>query len=433
MKQVKQILQNIYEKSPTDIKKDVKQLAEILNQPLQEKTTDIIRIAHISDIHISERLTVAGVHIQDMQTGKSKKLVDIERCFLFVVSQAVKEKCNLAFITEPFDRANPTPNEINVFMKGIDILSKHMPVIIEPGNHGIDKNKKNDSIFNILNSYPNVKVVMSPTTFFFDGDILHDNIENIHDIGNGVFVHILPHASVFLTTNDKNEAKNIMLEHINRFRMYRNPSVLLGHLLVDTVLNPVAINRVKEPVFSIQDIDGFSYVGLGHIHRFLKLTDRMYYSGNIERIDFDEEHDSKGFIIADINIKTNELKVNFIKTPATELINLTIHDFMKLTENDINKNAVYRIIGEISVEQKADYIQQLTKMEKINPYIMSKVRIKNVAKKQDVNIFTDKSYNKIDDEMVILDYLQSNNIKDNHLINLIIKTHKEIQNNLRLN
>lgn len=428
MEKIKKILKEIYQKSPEHIKPQVKELADYLKLSLEKQHSDIIRIAHISDIHISEKLTIAGMHIIDNETGKPKKLIDIERCFLFAVDKAIKYKCNIALITEPFDRPNPTPNELSVFVKGVELLSKYMPVIIEPGNHGLDRNRKNESAFNVFKNYYNVYVVDKPKSFFFDGEVLSEEYEENQ---KGLFIHVLPYPIMYVNTSDKNEIKNIMLEWIEKFKLSGTPSILFSHLMVDSILNPKIINRIREPVFSIDELQGFSYVALGHVHRFIELDERIYYSGNIERIDFDEETEQKGFIIADLNIKTNDLNVNFIETPATEFINLTVSDFLKLTENDINKNAVYRIIGEIPIEEKVNYVSHLTKMEKINPNIMSKVKIVHTEKKKKTeNIFHNKIYEHVDSEQVLIDYLSSN-ISNKDLIDLVVKVHKEIQGNLK--
>ena len=47
----------------------------------------------------------------------------------------------------------------------------------------------------------------------------------------------------------------------------------------------------------------FDYVALGHMHRHQTLTQHppVVYAGSIERVDFGEENDDKGFVVVDID------------------------------------------------------------------------------------------------------------------------------------
>jgi exonuclease SbcD len=62
----------------------------------------------------------------------------------------------------------------------------------------------------------------------------------------------------------------------------------------------------------------YDYVALGHIHKHQVLheTPPVIYSGSIERIDFGEANETKGFVVAEIGEK--ETTWEFIKTPTRE-------------------------------------------------------------------------------------------------------------------
>jgi exonuclease SbcD len=55
---------------------------------------------------------------------------------------------------------------------------------------------------------------------------------------------------------------------------------------------------------TLADPDAWDYVALGHIHYFQDMNRGYHppvvYSGSIERIDFGEEHDPKGFVWAEV-------------------------------------------------------------------------------------------------------------------------------------
>ena len=60
----------------------------------------------------------------------------------------------------------------------------------------------------------------------------------------------------------------------------------------------------------------FSYVALGHIHKHQQLAadPPVVYSGGVERIDFGEERDPKGFVVVDIDGK--DVRWRFVESGA---------------------------------------------------------------------------------------------------------------------
>jgi exonuclease SbcD len=72
----------------------------------------------------------------------------------------------------------------------------------------------------------------------------------------------------------------------------------------------------------------FDYVALGHIHKHQVLSDNppVVYAGSLERVDFGEEDDEKGFYIVEINTnkKTGKRSVSFDFHPISGRRFLTI-------------------------------------------------------------------------------------------------------------
>ncbi len=63
---------------------------------------------------------------------------------------------------------------------------------------------------------------------------------------------------------------------------------------------------------------GIDYCALGHVHRFQDLnpdgSPPIVYPGTIERIDFGEEKDTKGFVIAEV--EPGRARYQFFPWPA---------------------------------------------------------------------------------------------------------------------
>ena len=90
------------------------------------------------------------------------------------------------------------------------------------------------------------------------------------------------------------------------------PAVLAGHLTVASGIFSGSEKRAiygNDPIFlpSQLAITPFDYVALGHLHRYQNLNPNGYpaiiYSGSIERIDFGERKEDKGFCLVTVHEK----------------------------------------------------------------------------------------------------------------------------------
>ncbi len=106
------------------------------------------------------------------------------------------------------------------------------------------------------------------------------------------------------------------------------PAVLAGHLTVASGIFSGSEKRAiygNDPTFlpSQLAIEPFDYVALGHLHRYQNLNPNGYpaiiYSGSIERVDFGERKEDKGFCLVSIE-KKGKTYHEFIKTPTRPFI-----------------------------------------------------------------------------------------------------------------
>jgi exonuclease SbcD len=106
------------------------------------------------------------------------------------------------------------------------------------------------------------------------------------------------------------------------------PAVLAGHLTVSEGIfsgsERIAILGSDPILFPSQlAIEPFDYVALGHLHRFQDLNRGgrcpIVYSGSLERIDFGERNDTKGFCYITID-DAKKTAYSFIHTPSRPMI-----------------------------------------------------------------------------------------------------------------
>jgi len=110
------------------------------------------------------------------------------------------------------------------------------------------------------------------------------------------------------------------------------PAVLAGHL---TISNGVFSGSEKRAIYGSDPcllpsqlaIAPFDYVALGHLHRYQNLNPHGYpaiiYSGSLERIDFGERKEDKGFCVVSIPEK-NKATHEFIRTPIRDFLQIDV-------------------------------------------------------------------------------------------------------------
>ena len=100
------------------------------------------------------------------------------------------------------------------------------------------------------------------------------------------------------------------------------PTVLLGHLMVDNASYGaerfLAVGRGFTIPLALLTRPCFDYVALGHVHRHQNLNKSndppIIYPGSIERVDFSEEKEDKGFVM--IELERGSVQWEFCPLPV---------------------------------------------------------------------------------------------------------------------
>lgn len=104
----------------------------------------------------------------------------------------------------------------------------------------------------------------------------------------------------------------------------------------------------------------FDYVALGHVHRHQILSEQplVVYPGSIERVDFSEEHEEKGFVL--VEVEPGQAKLEFCALPvrAFRTIRVNVADakdpqsvLMTAIAAAAIQDAVVRLIYQVRSEQ----------------------------------------------------------------------------------
>jgi len=152
-------------------------------------------------------------------------------------------------------------------------------------------------------------------------------------------------------------------------------NVLVGHIPISEGIigSEQYINFARDPTLSLEELDrkDLDYFALGHLHKRQVHKSKKYghlfvYPGSLDRIDFGEEGDEKGFYVVEIS-HDGSINLNFIENPyARSFYTIYIKDDASFDSIDMEKarHSITRIVvqGEIENEMLlANLVKELTK------------------------------------------------------------------------
>ncbi|MEQ8675818.1 MAG: exonuclease SbcCD subunit D [Aggregatilineales bacterium] len=270
--------------------------------------TDPIRVLHFADTHIG----MENYGKTDPTSGLSSRVVDFLHRMDDICNYAKEQDADLiVFAGDAFKTRAPSPTFQREFAYRIRDLAEIAPVVLLIGNHDLPLTQMKASsveIFATLDVH-NVRVASEYETFVINtkrGDVL---------VGTAPYplrARILENTKTNGLTIAETDARlqeqlvHILEEMAEQADAQGDmPRLLTGHFTVGGALvgseRSIMLGRdVSVPRDSLAD-SRWDYVALGHIHKHQNLTagredvPAIVYSGSIERIDFGEEGDPKGF------------------------------------------------------------------------------------------------------------------------------------------
>ena len=268
-----------------------------------------MRILHFSDVHIG----VENYGRTDPDTGLSTRLIDFLDTLDEVVGYALDTRVDLVlFCGDAYKSRDPSQTHQREFAQRIARLSTgNIPVFLLVGNHDMPFTAARATALEIFRTL-DVRNV-------YTGDTVETY--RVPTAGGPVQIVALPwiRRSAFLTREDTqgltpeeiNEAIQMALTGLIRSKAEALdpalPAILAGHVSVSDAKTSseqsMMLGRDHVLLRSNIALPQFDYVALGHIHRHQVIGHGppMVYSGSLQRIDFGEEKDDKGFYVIDLD------------------------------------------------------------------------------------------------------------------------------------
>ncbi|MCJ7678271.1 MAG: exonuclease SbcCD subunit D [Anaerolineales bacterium] len=267
--------------------------------------SDPIRLVHFADLHIG----MENYGRLDPATGTSSRVRDFLERLDEVVDYALEHQADLAiFAGDAFKNREPDPTQQREFAQRIKRLADQVPTLLLVGNHdmpGMAVKASAVDIFQAL-SVPGVIVghkggwqeVTTRRGPLFLAWMPYPMRNRLlaHDEYQGKTIDELEQAL-------RQTVSDILAELAEEADRHDMPRILAGHFSVAEAKlgseRTVMLGRDVAVMTSTLADPAWDYVALGHIHRHQDLhpggAPPVVYSGSLERIDFGEEHEPKGF------------------------------------------------------------------------------------------------------------------------------------------
>jgi exonuclease SbcD len=306
-----------------------------------------LKILHFADLHLGVE-TYGRI---DPTTGLSSRMIDFLKALDNLVDYAIDNKIDLVlFCGDAYKSREPTQTQQREFARRINRLSTSgIPTFLLIGNHDL----------------PNA-IGKATTTEIFDTL----TVKNVY-VSNRPGVYRIPTASGIVQVVSlpwlrrsalltKEDTKNLTFEQINQ-RLQEAmteviaskaqeldpelPAVLAAHVWVTgaTVGSESSMTIGQEHALMVSNVihPAFDYIALGHIHKHQVLNEEppVVYAGSLERLDFGEADDEKGFYLVEIepDSEKGKRRVSFEFHPLEGRRFVTIS--VKIEPDDIEPTA----------------------------------------------------------------------------------------------
>lgn len=329
----------------------------------------MIKVLHVSDIHLGSGLSHGRIN---PETGLNTRLEDFMKSLRACIDRALSEPVDLVlFGGDAFPDATPPPYIQQAFASEFSrLVAAQIPAILLVGNHDQHSQGKGGASLCIYR------------TLGVPGFIVGDTVEThrMTTVNGEVQVITLPwltHSALLTRPQTEGlslgEVNQLLIEKLQPIleaeirRLDPNlPTILLAHLMADRAQlgaeRFLAVGKGFTIPMSFLIRPEFDYVALGHVHRHQNLnpkgTPPVVYPGSIERVDFSEEKEDKGYVL--IHLKKGQTKWEFCPLPVRPFLTINVDvtekdDPQKAIESAIAQqqipNAVVRLMYKLRSEQ----------------------------------------------------------------------------------
>ncbi|MEH2112261.1 exonuclease SbcCD subunit D [Nostoc sp.] len=329
----------------------------------------MIKILHLSDIHMGSGFSHGRIN---PATGLNTRLEDFVNTLSICIDRALTDAVDMViFGGDAFPDATPPPYVQQAFASQFRrLMDANIPTVLLVGNHDQHSQGQGGASLNIYRTLG--------VPGFVVGDTLTTHC--IETRNGKVQVITLPWLTRS-TLMTRQETEGLSLAEVNQLLTERLrvvlegevrrldpdvPTILLAHLMADNATlgaeRFLAVGKGFTLPLSLLTRPCFDYVALGHVHRHQNLNKSnnppVIYPGSIERVDFSEEKEDKGYVMLELERGSAEWEFCPLTVRTFQTIEIDISKadepqalLMKAIAKYNIEDAVVRLIYKLRSEQ----------------------------------------------------------------------------------
>ena len=328
-----------------------------------------IKVLHLSDVHMGSGFSHGKVN---PDTGLNTRLEDFRNTLGLCIDQALAEPVDLVlFGGDAFPDATPPPYVQEAFASQFSrLVEAGIPTVLLVGNHDQYSQGLGGASLSIYRT-------LGVPRFIVGDRLTTHKITTAHGV---VQVMTLPWLTRS-TLMTREETEGLSLADINQLLIERLspvieleirrldpeiPTILLAHLMADRASlgaeRFLAVGKGFTIPAGFLTRSCFDYVALGHVHKHQNLNPSndppVIYPGSIERVDFSEEKEEKGYVL--IDLERGKAEWEFCPLPARIFKTIEVDlaksedpqgDLLKAIAKVSFQDAVVRLIYKIHPDQ----------------------------------------------------------------------------------
>ena len=333
--------------------------------------TERIRLLHFADIHVG----MENYGHLDSATGINSRVIDFLRRFDEVIDYGLSHEADvMLFAGDAFKTRDPSPTLQREFARRVKrIIDAGVPLVLLVGNHDLPAMEKKASSIDIYRTLAVPNVIVG----------WEEAVHRVQTKRGVVQIATAPYPMRSrLMARDEHKGKSVealdrALQEIvgDNIRALAEqldpalPAVLTGHFTISGATfgseRSVMIGRDVAVLKSVLADPRWDYVALGHVHKHQNLQPAndypaIVYSGSLERIDFGEEREAKGFCWVDVErgrttwqfVEVNARVFKTIGVDVREADDVTLAAQAELAGHEV-KGVIVRVIIRMRPEQEA--------------------------------------------------------------------------------
>lgn len=293
--------------------------------PITYYQLSMIKILHLADIHMGSGFSHGRIN---PDTGLNTRLEDFVKTLSYCIDQALTQGVDLViFGGDAFPDATPPPYVQEAFAGQFRrLVDAQIPTVLLVGNHDQHSQGQGGASLCIYR------------TLGVPGIIVGDTLTTHRIQTRNGFVQVITLPWLTRSTlMTRQETEGLSLSEVHQLLIERLqvvleaeirrldpniPTILLGHLMADNASlgaeRFLAVGKGFLIPLSMLARPCFDYVALGHVHRHQNLNKSnnppVVYPGSIERVDFSEEKEDKGYVM--VELERGSAKWEFCPLPV---------------------------------------------------------------------------------------------------------------------